>query len=326
MTQNKQAFDLRLPKHEEWHGIQTEANKQQTAKNDFDFRLPRSEAGAKHKTESFAFFKAHKKYFVLFAIFYIFLVLSQNYDPWEERRAAGYLLSDNKTQAYETYSPERSFYKEYFGEEIEEELMGRLLCFGVPDLLNVFEISEGSPKYSAAMAIFPLVMIVKTLLMKRYFSRKKDCLETKSRKLYYRSENILCDFAADNTAFYISGLLIKGVTVFNIAADDISNTALRGISYFLYNILLIPGYCVFRVCKVIMDEYAVPDLFGNAGISAIVLSIAFLLVVEIALRLMLIPIIVVYERLRKAYRIYIRRRAREKRRMNTQSNNERNNN
>ena len=56
MTQNKQAFDLRLPKHDEWLGVTKEADKRQIIKNDFDFRPPRSEAGAKHKTESFGIY------------------------------------------------------------------------------------------------------------------------------------------------------------------------------------------------------------------------------------------------------------------------------
>lgn len=213
---------------------------------------------------SIDFYKKHKKYVILFGIYLLCFFISAIHDPWNL-----YYSYEIGGQTYnEVYSPEEDFYYFYIidfapkwmpREGTFATAVMRLITFGFGDLNNLFSaIPRHSRMNEVLKIVFPTMMLVKAVVMKRFFAKEKDKVTLDEKKvtlLYYRSESILAEFAADNIAFFLIGVLTKGIYALIRPMEGLTGSAVGNLFDFLYILLLIPCFIPYVSTEWLMGIY-----------------------------------------------------------------------
>lgn len=207
-----------------------------------------------------AFCREHKKYVILFGIYLICFIISMAYNPWDQ-----HFSYELMGETYDTvYSPETEFYNDYKyyapGSLSDENsvvgtILTRLLSFGAGDLMVMFSLPKMSGIYEVLRIVFPMMMFLKAVVMKRLFAKEKDPVMLDRKKftlLYYRSESIIAEIAADNITFFLIGVLTQALYVLFLP----SGGAVGNVLDFIYCILLIPCFIPFVVSEWMVGMYS----------------------------------------------------------------------
>lgn len=220
-----------------------------------------------------AFCREHKKYVILFGIYLICFIISMAYNPWDQ-----HFSYELMGETYDmVYSPETEFYHDYFPEWLLDYgsavgwIIVRLLTLGVGDLINLFSLPSMSRINEVLMIVFPTVMFLKAMIMKRFFAKEKDKVTLNEKKftlLYYRSESIIAEIAADNTAFFLIGILTRGIFALGSRIETLTGGASDSVFDIFYCIMLIPCFIPYTSTEWLMDRYndilyAVSDILYN---------------------------------------------------------------
>ena len=190
-----------------------------------------------------------KKYLILVGIYIVCIWLTTMFNPWSISVTYRQYYGTSWHYTTEAYDPAESFYTDLVYVNAPSQLIEdvphfrfaakHLLALGMVDFFTVYgfpaEIensivlysTEISPEYWRfwAMIFFPLIMMLKSFVMKRWFAKEKDRVELEKPRfklLYYRSESIVAEILADNIAFIITGLLIRvasGITEFALGHE-----------------------------------------------------------------------------------------------------------
>jgi hypothetical protein len=165
------------------------------------------------------------------------------------------------------------------------------------------------------MVVFPILAALKFILMKKYFSRKKDPLKRSWRNiLYYSSENFLCDIAADTVTFYLAGVLTVSINNLCDAVVASHGYAFKDASDILFAVLLIPCFIPYKVTDKLValyDETITYDIpRAGSGLPSqllhlfciLLVSLVFLLLFELSMRLLMKPLDIAYESIKRIRR------------------------
>lgn len=266
------------------------------------------------KTESrlFSYVKGHRKYFVLFGVYLLCFALSMHFDPFEQYRVpVNFFNGDVHIVEKELYTGGEDFFDAHFGHTgVFVQMAGALLTFGITDVINIFSFPENSSINETVMVVFPAVIALKYFIMKRFFSRKQDSLERSRKDIFCLiSGNLLCEAAADNAAFYIAGLLIRLFHAVTIAAGSLPG----GMKDIILGILLIFCFIPYFICKSLFTAFI--ELTADIGaIETILASGLMVLLFELAMKITLKPLSVIFEIIGKNKKIHSKRKT-EKRKL-----------
>ena len=269
----------------------------------------------------FTFVKEHEKYVILIGIYLTCLILSAVFDPYVHSWTDSDWLTGEEYEV--SVNAEEYFYQINFGGDLtfKEKLSplkligARLLTLGTADILNVFTWIGSHDRKEITMVVFPILAALKFILMKKYFSRKKDPLKRSWRNiLYYSSENFLCDIAADTVTFYLAGVLTVSINNLCDAVVASHGYAFKDASDILFAVLLIPCFIPYKVTDKLValyDETITYDIpRAGSGLPSqllhlfciLLVSLVFLLLFELSMRLLMKPLDIAYESIKRIRR------------------------
>jgi hypothetical protein len=277
--------------------------------------------------------RTKKKYLILAGIYIACLVFTTVFDPWKISVTYKQYYGQSYHYWTEDYEPTENFYKYMVDINAPSQLIKdvphfrfaarHLLTLGMVDFYTVygfpnevdndivFYSSEISPEYWRfwATIFFPLIMMLKAFLMKRWFAKEKDRVELKKprfRFLYYRSESFVAEILADNIAFMVTGVMIRaacGLTEFALGHENQLFDAAETLPAVVMAILFLPCFIPYKVMEQLVRMYCniTFGMFWSAPMSGPVPWLLFLIVMPLA---SLIAIVVLELFLKLMCRLY----------------------
>ena len=198
------------------------------------------------------FYYTKRKYFVLAVIYLICLVLSALFDPWTYQIGDPFYLSEQD----DAYVSSTAFFQNDYS---LKNIFVKLLSLGVADIANYYEPSGGVNAKRIIMVVFPLVMIIKAMISKKFFKKEKDIVELdkpKHRFLYYRSEHILAEVAADSIAFYVIGMVTRVLRYSFATLYTSTGGAHEDTSDLIYSILMVVTFPIYKAFELVIELFS----------------------------------------------------------------------
>ncbi|SEK53731.1 hypothetical protein [Ruminococcus albus] len=229
-----------------------------------------------------------KKYLILIGIYLLCLVITTVLNPWSIQVTYRQYYGTCTHYWTEYYDPVDSFYTDLVDINAPSQLIKdvphlrfiarHLLTLGMADFYTVYgfsnevdvsvvfyssEISTGYWRFWGTL-FFPVIMMLKAFIMKRWFAKEKDRVELGEPKkhrfklLYYRSENFAAEIVADNIAFIVTGILIRAASELSELRlgpeDQLSGSA--GTFFWVMRVLFfLPCSIPYKVMEILVEFY-----------------------------------------------------------------------